>query len=64
MYSLLIKADLSNCRLCVVLSLQGPLEIALVFLCHDQDAEDGGETPMITRHHHRLRLCFKEFIKR
>ncbi|XP_027052730.1 dedicator of cytokinesis protein 7-like, partial [Pocillopora damicornis] len=43
---------------------QGPLEIALVFLCHDQDSEDGGETPMITRHHHRLRLCFKEFIKR
>ncbi|KAJ7372911.1 Dedicator of cytokinesis protein 6 [Desmophyllum pertusum] len=42
---------------------QGPLEIALVFLCGG-DFDEGGETQMITRHHHRLRLCFKEFIKR
>ncbi|XP_073227641.1 dedicator of cytokinesis protein 7-like isoform X3 [Porites lutea] len=41
---------------------QGPLEIALVFL-RSHDSEEG-ETPMFTRHHHRLRLCFKEFVKR
>ena len=62
--SLKIKVDLSKCRLGDALYLQGPLEIALVFLCHDKDSEDGAETPMTTRHHHRLRLCFKEFIKR
>lgn len=43
---------------------QGPLEIALVFLCHGQESDEEGESQMITRHHHRLRLCFKEFIKR
>ena len=44
--------------------VQGPLEIALVFLCQGQDTDEEGESQMITRHHHRLRLCFKEFIKR
>ncbi|XP_068675223.1 dedicator of cytokinesis protein 7-like [Montipora foliosa] len=43
---------------------QGPLEIALVFLCHGQECNEEGETQMFTRHHHRLRLSFKEFVKR
>ena len=43
---------------------RGPLEKALVFLCHSQDSNEEGESQMFTRHHHRLRLCFKEFVKR
>ncbi|XP_015776632.1 PREDICTED: dedicator of cytokinesis protein 7-like [Acropora digitifera] len=43
---------------------QGPLEIALVFLCQGQESNEEGESQMFTRHHHRLRLSFKEFVKR
>ena len=50
------------CGLCVY--SQGPLEIALVFLCQGQESNEEGESQMFTRHHHRLRLSFKEFVKR
>eukprot|EP00794_Sanderia_malayensis_P007879 gene7879-8730_t len=41
---------------------QGPMEIANVFLA---DFERGqNEQSAITRNHHKLRLCFKEFAKR
>jgi len=41
---------------------QGPMEIANVFLA---DFEKGNnESAAITRNHHKLRLCFKEFVKR
>ena len=35
-----------------------------MFLCHGQECNEEGETQMFTRHHHRLRLSFKEFVKR
>ena len=38
------------------------MEIANVFLA---DFEKGNnESAAITRNHHKLRLCFKEFVKR
>lgn len=40
------------------LSLQGPLEVAQVFL-NEIPAD-----PKLYRHHNKLRLCFKEFILR
>ena len=57
------KVKVIFCR-CFYFWQQGPLEIALVFLCQGQESDEEGESQMITRHHHRLRLCFKEFIKR
>ncbi|XP_065674534.1 dedicator of cytokinesis protein 7 isoform X2 [Hydra vulgaris] len=41
---------------------QGPFEIANVFLSDFDKDRNGSST--ITRHHHKLRLCFKEFVKR
>jgi len=41
---------------------QGPFEIANVFLSDFEKDRNGVAT--ITRHHHKLRLCFKEFVKR
>lgn len=38
---------------------QGPLEIAMVFL---SDVCDGKK--VATKHHNRLRLCFKDFLKK
>ncbi|XP_014668067.1 PREDICTED: dedicator of cytokinesis protein 7-like [Priapulus caudatus] len=38
---------------------QGPMEVALVFLA---DIADGSKPA--TKHHNKLRLCFKEFIRR
>lgn len=39
--------------------LQGPVEVATVFL---NDVVEGRITP--TRHHNKLRLCFKNFLKK
>lgn len=41
---------------------QGPFEIANVFLSDFEKDRNG--VANITRHHHKLRLCFKEFVKR
>jgi len=41
---------------------QGPFEIANVFLSDFEKDRNGVAT--ITRHHHKLRLCFKAFVKR
>uniref|UniRef100_A0A7M5X2J4 Dedicator of cytokinesis protein 7 n=2 Tax=Clytia hemisphaerica TaxID=252671 RepID=A0A7M5X2J4_9CNID len=41
---------------------QGPFEIANVFLSDFEKDRNGVSN--ITRHHHKLRLCFKEFVKR
>lgn len=38
--------------------LQGPLEVAQVFLAEIPD------DPKLYRHHNKLRLCFKDFTKR
>ncbi|XP_041359192.1 dedicator of cytokinesis protein 7-like isoform X2 [Gigantopelta aegis] len=38
---------------------QGPLEVALVFLA---DVAEGKQLP--SRHHNKLRLCFKDFLKK
>lgn len=38
---------------------QGPLEVALVFL---SEVAEGKQVP--TRHHNKLRLCFKDFLKK
>ncbi|CAE1287284.1 DOCK6_7_8 [Acanthosepion pharaonis] len=38
---------------------QGPVEVALVFL---QEVAEGKQVP--SKHHNKLRLCFKEFLKR
>lgn len=35
-----------------------------MFLCQGQESNEEGESQMFTRHHHRLRLSFKEFVKR
>ncbi|XP_048582972.1 dedicator of cytokinesis protein 7-like [Nematostella vectensis] len=45
---------------------QGPLEIAIVFLHSDTNADDEPdlEPQVFNRHHHKLRLSFKEFMKR
>uniref|UniRef100_A0A8C4NMK2 DOCKER Lobe C domain-containing protein n=1 Tax=Eptatretus burgeri TaxID=7764 RepID=A0A8C4NMK2_EPTBU len=40
------------------LHFQGPLEVAQVFL------SDIPDDPKLFRHHNKLRLCFKDFIKR
>ena len=41
---------------------QGPFEIANVFLSDFEKDRNGNAN--ITRHHHKLRLCFKAFVKR
>ncbi|XP_070194616.1 dedicator of cytokinesis protein 7-like isoform X3 [Littorina saxatilis] len=38
---------------------QGPLEVALVFLA---EGSEGKQVP--TRHHNKLRVCFKDFLKK
>ena len=38
---------------------QGPMEVANVFL---KDIFDGAKTP--TKHQNKLRLCFKDFVKK
>lgn len=40
------------------ISLQGPLEVAQVFL------SEIPSDPKLYRHHNKLRLCFKDFTKR
>ena len=40
-------------------ALQGPVEVATVFLT---ELVEGQVTP--TRHHNKLRLCFKDFLKK
>lgn len=42
----------------VYVSLQGPLEVAQVFL------SEIPSDPKLYRHHNKLRLCFKDFTKR
>ena len=39
--------------------MKGPLEIALVFL---RDVAEGKQPA--ARHHNKLRLCFKDFLKK
>ena len=40
-------------------ALQGPMEVALVFL---GDTADGSKA--LDKHHNKLRLCFKDFSKK
>lgn len=42
-----------------LLSLQGPVEVAIVFLKEVIQKPD-----QITKHHNKLRLCFKDFLKK
>lgn len=41
-----------------LLTQQGPLEVAQVFL------SEIPEDPKLFRHHNKLRLCFKDFCKK
>lgn len=43
---------------------QGPLEIANVFLDAESNGDDDPDGQNYSRHHHKLRLAFKEFMKR
>ncbi|KXJ08436.1 Dedicator of cytokinesis protein 7 [Exaiptasia diaphana] len=45
---------------------QGPLEIANVFLYAEEDGDEDQDIQPLdcSRHHHKLRLAFKEFMKR
>lgn len=49
--------NISNQRMYCI-SLQGPLEVAQVFL------SEIPSDPKLYRHHNKLRLCFKDFTKR
>lgn len=48
-----------TCYFNTLFMFQGPVEVATVFLT---EIVEGRAAP--TRHHNKLRLCFKDFIKK